>query len=60
MYVVADDFESGESLIQWHWQVFDDDVLDEDVQADLLEDIANSGHVLGALGRNILQFTKAA
>jgi RES domain-containing protein len=45
MYVVADDFESGESLIsliQWHWQVFDDDVLDEDVQADLLEDIANS------------------
>lgn len=45
MYVVADNFESGESLIsliQWHWQVFDDDVLDQDVQADLLEDIANS------------------
>jgi hypothetical protein len=45
MYVVADSFESGESivsLIQWHWQVFDEDTLDEDTQADLLEDIANS------------------
>ncbi|HEY1937785.1 MAG TPA: RES family NAD+ phosphorylase [Candidatus Angelobacter sp.] len=45
MYVVADTFESGESLIsliQWHWQVFDEDTLDEDTQANLLEDIANS------------------
>lgn len=45
MYVVAESFESGESLIsliQWHWQVFDEDVLDEDAQADLLEEIANA------------------
>jgi len=45
MYVVADSFESGEfliSLIQGHWQVFNEDVLDEDRQAELLEDIANA------------------
>jgi RES domain-containing protein len=45
MYVVADSFESGEpliGLIQWHWEVFDEDALDDDVQARLLEKIANS------------------
>lgn len=45
MYVVADSFENGESLvglIQWHWQIFSDDSLDEDGQVDLLEKIANS------------------
>lgn len=44
MYVVAETYESGESLlslIQWHWQVFDDD-LNEDKQGALLEEIANS------------------
>jgi RES domain len=44
MYVVADTFESGESLlnlIQWHWQIFDDN-LGENTQAALLEEIANS------------------
>ncbi len=44
MYVVADTYESGEpllSLIQWRWQVFDDD-LNEDKQAALLEEIVNS------------------
>ena len=43
MYVVADTYESGEpllDLIQWHWQVFDDD-LSEDKQAALLEEIVN-------------------
>lgn len=45
MYVVADSFESGEfliSLIQWHWQVFNEDALDEDQQAELLEGIVNA------------------
>lgn len=45
MYVEAESFESGESLIrliQWHWQVFDEDVLGEDAQTALLEEIANS------------------
>jgi hypothetical protein len=44
MYVVSETFEEGESLlwlIQWNWSVFDDD-LDEDQQARLFEDIANS------------------
>jgi RES domain-containing protein len=44
MYVVAETYESGESLlslIQWNWQVFDDD-LNEDKQGALLEEIANS------------------
>lgn len=44
MYVVADTFENGESLvnlIQWHWQIFDDN-LGENAQAALLEEIANS------------------
>lgn len=43
MYVVADTYECGEpllALIQWHWQVFDDD-LSEDKQAALLEEIVN-------------------
>lgn len=46
IYVVAESFESGESLIsliQWRWQVFDEDVLDEDAQVDLLEEIVNAG-----------------
>jgi RES domain-containing protein len=45
MYVPADSYESGEplfQLIQCHWQVFSEDVLDEDAQAKLLEEIANS------------------
>lgn len=45
MYVVANSYELGEpliSLIQWHWRVFDEDVLDEDSQAGLLQEIANS------------------
>lgn len=44
MYVVADTYESGESLlslIQWHWEVFNDD-LNEDLQVALLEEIINS------------------
>jgi len=44
MYVVADSYESGEmllNLIQWDWDVFADE-LNEDTQAALLEDIANS------------------
>jgi hypothetical protein len=44
MYVIADTFESGESLlslIQWHWDIFDDH-LGEEVQAALLEEIVNS------------------
>lgn len=44
MYMVAETFESGESLlslIQWHWEVFDDD-LSENTQASLLEEIVNS------------------
>lgn len=44
MYVVADTYESGEpllSLIQWHWEVFDDN-LPESQQAALLEEIVNS------------------
>ena len=44
MYVVADTFESGEpllSLIQWRWEVFDDE-LAEDQQEMLLEEIVNS------------------
>ena len=43
MYMVANSCESGESLlslIQWHWEVFDDGLL-EDRQAALLEAIAN-------------------
>jgi hypothetical protein len=45
MYVVSETFESGEpllSLIQWHWEVFEDD-LNEGTQAALLEEIVNSG-----------------
>jgi RES domain-containing protein len=45
MYVVADSFESGEplvSLVQFHWEVFDDALLDEDAQVKLLQNIANS------------------
>src|ERR1035438_5348839 len=45
MYVEAESFESGEpliSLVQWHWQVFDEDELDEDSRVDLLEEIVNS------------------
>jgi len=44
MYLVADTYESGEPLLdlmQWHWQVFDDD-LSENKQAALLEEIVNS------------------
>ena len=44
MYVVADTFESGEPLlylIQWRWDVFDDD-LPEGKQETLLEEIVNS------------------
>jgi hypothetical protein len=44
MYVESETFEEGESLlwlIQWNWSVFDDG-LDEDQQAQLLEDIVNS------------------
>jgi RES domain len=45
MYVVADSFESGESLsllIQWRWSVFSDS-LTVDGATNLLEDIANAG-----------------
>jgi hypothetical protein len=45
MYVVANSFESGEpliGLIQRHWEVFDEDALDDGTQALLLEKIANS------------------
>jgi RES domain-containing protein len=45
MYVVADSFESGEpivQLIQWHWSVFEEDTLGENMQARLLEKIVNS------------------
>jgi RES domain-containing protein len=45
MYEVADNYDAGEPLIrliQWHWQVFDEEVLDEDGQVRLLEEIANS------------------
>ena len=45
MYEVADSFESGERLsflIQEDWQVFDEDTLNEDQRAELLEDIANA------------------
>jgi RES domain-containing protein len=45
MYVVADSFESGEpliDLIQWHWEVFNEDALDDHTRARLLEKIANS------------------
>lgn len=44
MYIVADTFESGEPLlylIQWRWDVFDDD-LAEGQQETLLEEIVNS------------------
>jgi hypothetical protein len=44
MYVASETFEEGESLlwlIQWNWNVFHDD-LDEDQQARLLENIVNS------------------
>jgi hypothetical protein len=44
MYVVADSYESGETLlnlVQWEWDVFAED-LSEDMQAALLEDIVNS------------------
>ena len=45
MYVVAESYETGEPLIwliQWRWQLFNEDVLNEDSQVELLEDIANS------------------
>jgi hypothetical protein len=45
MYEVADSFESGErliALIQEEWQVFDEDALNEDQRADLLEEIVNA------------------
>jgi hypothetical protein len=45
MYVVADSFESGEPLIglvQWHWGVFNEDLLGGLSQRKLLERIANS------------------
>src|SRR6266849_6792987 len=45
MYVPADSFESGEplvDLVQWHWEIFDEDALDRDARAQLLEEIANS------------------
>jgi hypothetical protein len=45
MYEVAEDYESGEpliDLIQWHWQIFSEENLGEDNMARLLEKIANS------------------
>jgi hypothetical protein len=45
MYVIADDFDNGEPLIQlvqWHWQVFNEDTLSEASQKRLLEEIANA------------------
>jgi hypothetical protein len=45
MYEVADSFESGErliALIQEEWQVFDEDALNEDQRAELLEEIVNA------------------
>lgn len=45
MYEVAEDYESGEpliDLIQWHWQIFNEESLGEDNMARLLEKIANS------------------
>ncbi len=45
MYVEADSFESGEplvDLVQWHWQVFDEDELSRSEQIKLLQRIANS------------------
>jgi len=45
MYEEAESYEAGEPLIsrvQWDWDVFNEDVLDEDSQGDLLEEIANS------------------
>jgi RES domain-containing protein len=45
MYEVAESFETGEPLIrlvQEHWGVFDDDLLAEDTQVELLEEVANS------------------
>ena len=45
MYVVADDFDSGEpliALIQWHWNIFNEDEMSEDSRVELLEEIANA------------------
>ena len=45
MYVVSSSFDNGEplySLIQWHWQIFDEGMLDERTQIKLLEKIINS------------------
>ncbi len=45
MYEIADSFESGErliALIQEEWQVFDEDALNEDQRAELLEEIVNA------------------
>jgi len=45
MYTEADTFENGEFLawlIDWDWQVFDDDRLPEDKRGELLESILNS------------------
>ena len=45
MYVEADTYERGEiliDLIQWNWQVFDDEALDREKQISLLEEIVNS------------------
>jgi hypothetical protein len=45
MYGEADSFESGTpliELIQWNWGVFDEDTLDSDTQASLLQAIVNS------------------
>jgi hypothetical protein len=45
MYEVAESFESGErliALIQEEWQVFDEDALNEDQRAELLEEIVNA------------------
>src|SRR4051812_3307823 len=44
MYEESDSFERGESLIgliQWHWQIFDEETLSERTRERLLEHIAN-------------------
>jgi hypothetical protein len=44
-YVIADSYENGEpiiDLIQWHWQVFEEDTLSKKTHAGLLKAIANS------------------
>ncbi len=45
MYEPTDDFDNGEPLIQlvqWHWEVFNEDTLSDQTQRRLLEHIVNS------------------